>query len=151
MTRGHQIAALAILVLAVFLGWQATRLTYYSPLGPGAGFFPIWLCIVLAFLAVSVLVSATIARAPLPDEFWPERAGVLRIAFVLAGLVFVVAALKPLGFRLTSLLFTATLLPALGRRNPIEIAAVALFASFGVYALFVDQLRLSLPIGMFGF
>jgi putative tricarboxylic transport membrane protein len=151
MTRGHQIAALAFLAVALFLGWQATRLTYYSPLGPGAGFFPIWLCVVLALLSVSVLVTATIVREPLPSDFWPDRGGGLRIALVVAALVFVTLALKPLGFRLTMLVFAAALLPALGRRNPIEIIAVALFASFGVYALFVDHLRLSLPVGMFGF
>lgn len=151
MTRGHQIAALAFLAVAAVLGWEAARLTYYSSLGPGPGFFPVWLCVVLGALSLSIFVGAMIARRPLPADFWPERQGIVRIAIVLTALVFVVLALKTLGFRLTMLAFALVLLLALGRRNPIEVVAVALLASVGVYALFVDHLRLSLPIGIFGF
>jgi putative tricarboxylic transport membrane protein len=150
MTRGHQIAALAFLAVAAVLGWEAARLTYYSSLGPGPGFFPVWLCVALAGLSGLVLVSGKLAPASLPADFWPPRQGIVRIAIVLAALAFVVLVLKTLGFRLTMLAFALTLLPALGRRNPIEVVAVALLASFGVYMLFVDHLRLSLPIGIFG-
>jgi hypothetical protein len=49
--RAYQLSGLAALLVAVFLGYQAAGLTYYTRIGPGPGFFPRWLCGVLALLA----------------------------------------------------------------------------------------------------
>ncbi|MBL8702431.1 MAG: tripartite tricarboxylate transporter TctB family protein [Alphaproteobacteria bacterium] len=151
MTRGHLVAGLCFMALAAFLGWEATRLSYYSPLGPGAGFFPVWLCVALAALSLAVVLGALRSGAALPADFWPDRGGALRVVAVVAGLVFVVLALKPLGFRLTMALLGLELMLALGCRSVLQIAVVVLLGSVGSYALFVDALGLALPVGAFGF
>lgn len=151
MRRGHQIAGLAFLAAAALLGWEGSRLTYYSSLGPGPGFFPVWLCILLALLSVGVLVRATLSPVePLPADFWPEPDGIRRILAVVGSLAFAALALPFLGYRLTMLAFGFGLMVILGRRNPIEILAIALLGSFGTYALFVDRLGVALPVGKFG-
>jgi hypothetical protein len=151
MTRPHLAAGLAFLLLAAFLGWEASRLSYYSSLGPGAGFFPVWLCVALAVLALGVLASAGRGRLAISDaRFWPETPALLRILAVLAGLVFVIALLNTLGFRIAMAIFCVWTMLALGCRGPLQIAVVAILGSIGCKALFVDLLGVALPSGSLG-
>ena len=152
MSRAHAAIGVALLALAAWLGWHASRLTYYSALGPGPGFFPVWLCVALAVLALSVTLSALRARETLPgDDFVPERAGGIRILAVVAALAFVVPGLEILGFRVAMGLFCLAVLLALGCRSPIQIGATVIVGSAGAYALFADALGVALPTGALGF
>jgi putative tricarboxylic transport membrane protein len=151
MARPHLVAGLVFLLLAAFLGREAGRLSYYSSLGPGAGFFPVWLCVVLALLALSVTVNALRGRiAGVDGRFWPENGALLRIAAVLGGLAFVVATLNILGFRIAMAIFCVWSMLALGCRSPLQIGAVALLGSIGCKALFVEVLGVALPSGILG-
>jgi putative tricarboxylic transport membrane protein len=151
MRRAQQIAGLALLALALFLGWQAAQLSYYSPLGPGPGFFPLWLCILLGILSVAALVNSLRGTPPeLATPFWPDRTALVRIGTVIAGLAFVAAAMSTLGFPLTMLVFYGVLAFVLGSRKPVEIVGTALLGSFGVYYAFTRYLSQPLPAGVLG-
>lgn len=151
MRRAKQIAGFSLLALALFLGWHASRLAYYSPLGPGPGFFPLWLCILLGVLAVAAIVNTLRPALPdRPEPFWPERMALLRIAAVIIGLAFVAAFMATLGFPLTMLAFYLALTYVLGSRSPVEILAAALLGSFGVYYAFTRYLSQPLPAGILG-
>ena len=148
--RAHQIAGIVFLLIAVFLGYHALKLRYYTPLGPGPGFFPIWLCGLLGLLALALVVQAWLAAPEkLPDDFFASRVGYLRILVVLAGLFAVPALMPVFGFRLTMLAFYLVLLTFLGRRNPFEIVVLALAGSFGAFYVF-QLLSQPLPVGVFG-
>lgn len=151
MRRSHQITGVVVLLVAGFLGYHAWRLAYYTPLGPGPGFFPLWICILLALLATFVVVNATFREpSALPEDFFATAPAYRRIAAVLIAL-FAVANLMPiLGFRLTMLAFYIALLSLLGRRHPLETLTLALIGSFGVFHLFVEFLSLPLPVGVLG-
>lgn len=151
MRRTYQITGLVFLLLAAFLGYHAWRLSYYTPLGPGPGFFPLWISILLALLAAFVFLQATFRQpAALPGDFFAPASGYRRIAAILIAL-FAVANLMPtLGFRLTMLAFYLALLSLLGRRHPLETLILALIGSFGTFYVFVELLSQPLPIGIFG-
>ena len=148
--RAHQITGVVFLLIAAFLGYHAVKLRYYTPLGPGPGFFPIWLCAILGLLAVTLFFQARLATPePLPEGFFASRAGYFRILVVLAGLFAIPVLMPTFGFRLTMLVFYLALLVFLGRRNPIEIILLALAGSFGTFYVF-QLLAQPLPVGMFG-
>ncbi len=152
MTRAHAALGLALLALAAMLGWHATRLTYYSPIGPGPGFFPVWLCVALAALAASVIASGLRSREGIPGgDFVPPRAGVLRIVVVVAALGALVPGLELLGFRLAMAAFCVVILLALGCRSPLQFALATAAGSLGAHALFADALGVALPAGLLGF
>ncbi len=224
MKRGWQIATLGFIVfagLALVIGvWGASFLNarplpLKDTLGPGPGFFPLWLSILALLLGAGLL--AEVSRRPAEDgdgspypqpgpgvvrTLFPvlallalvawkfpafpllERIGVgselvrtiissilaagcalalvllpqrhdemsddgavLRIGAVLGLLLLATAALDPLGFRVTALLFTALLLPALGAKDLRIIVPFVLSASLGVFYVFYHQLKVPLPIG----
>jgi putative tricarboxylic transport membrane protein len=151
MRRVYVVTGITFLLLAAFLGYHASALRYYTPLGPGPGFFPMWLCGLLGLLALVVIAQAVFAKSePLPDDFFASRSGYRRIATVLIGLLAVAILMPTFGFRLTMLAFFLALLSLLGRRHPLETLLLALAGSFGVFYLFVEFLSQPLPVGIFG-
>ena len=154
MKRGWQLASLAFLALFAFAIWKSTSLALRDALGPGPGFFPLWLGILGVVLAVALLFEVTRQPArnvgPSAAELIPESAALIRIVAVLALLVVAAAAFEPLGFRLTALAFTALLPLLLGARSLLVLVPFALASSFGVFHVFYHWLKVPLPIGLLG-
>ena len=151
MRRPYQIAGAVVLCIAAFVARESLDLRYYTPLGPGPGFFPLWLSILLAILAIAMFWQATFGKADaMPDDFFADRKGYLRMGAVVAALVGVIALMEPIGYCLVMLGFYVYLLSALGRQHPVVTVLVALAGSLGVYYAFVHWLGVSLPIGLFG-
>ena len=152
MKRPYQVTSVVVMCMAAFLANASLELRYYTPLGPGPGFFPLWLSILLAILAIAMFWQATFGKSDaMPDDFFAGRKGYLRIGAVVAALVGVIALMEPLGFCLVMLAFYLFLLSALGRQHLVVIGLVALAGSLGVYYVFVHWLAVPLPIGLFGF
>ena len=66
--HAYQLSGLVGLLVTAVLGYQAARLPYYTRIGPGPGFFPRWLCAILALLSLVILVRAT--RSPTRPLSW---------------------------------------------------------------------------------
>ena len=152
MNRIYQVAAAIFFVAAGAVALYAwLNLQYYTRLGPGPGFFPFWLAVGTALLALRMFYTATFkGREPLPDDFWPSRLGWIRIVAILASLWAAAISMEPLGFRLTMLIFLAFLMLVLARRGVLLSRAIAAVGSFGVYHLFVKGLQIVLPVGPLG-
>ena len=151
MRRVHQATGLILLMLALFFGFEAAGLTYYTRIGPGPGFFPLWLAIILGTLSLGMLVLATREAEPLPADFFPPAGSWLRIGAVAASLFLTAAFLARFGFIATMLAFYLFLLSVLGRRSLVETIALALIGSFGVYYVFTHHLGRPLPAGLISF
>jgi putative tricarboxylic transport membrane protein len=151
MRRPLQIAAIAIALAGLLVVRESVALKLYTAMGPGPGFFPLWLAIALIALAAAMFFQATFQAAePMPEAFLPTSIGLIRILAVLAALVAVMLLLEPLGMRLTMFAFTALLPPLLGYRRPLIVLAIALAASFGVFEVFARVLDIPLPNGPWG-
>ncbi|MBI3709735.1 MAG: tripartite tricarboxylate transporter TctB family protein [Proteobacteria bacterium] len=150
MRRPYQVTALLCLSLALFVGWNAVRLRYYTSLGPGPGFFPLWLAVLFGLLALAMLFHATwsVPEAMKPD-FYPSRAGAMRVGTILALLLVAALAIEAVGFRLTMLAFNLGMMGVFGRRGWIETVLISVAGSFGAYYVFVDFLKIALPEGIF--
>lgn len=152
MKRTYQITGALLILLALFILREANELSFYTPLGPGPGFFPFWLSVILVSLGGVIVVQASFKESdPMPADFFPSRKGFFRAVSILLALAFVVKCLDMLGFRLTMLVFYLFLLTALGRQNLLLTVVVALAGSWGIYYVFVEWLKVILPVGMFGF
>jgi len=140
MKRGWQAALAVLLVVFAFFGFESLRLSLRDALGPGPGFFPFWLSVIGAALAVLLLVQ--LRRQPAAETLTFE----LRpVALVLAGLIVASAALEAVGFRIAMLVLLPYLLIVLGARNWLAIALFSLAGSFGVYHVFSGFLKVPLP------
>ena len=152
MKRGWQAVTVALLVVFAFFAFESFQLSLRDALGPGPGFFPFWLGMLGAVLAVFLLTQLHLNRVDLGTEALVfDRAGVRNAVLVLAGLIVAAALLEVVGFRLSVLLLLPYLLLVLGVRNRVAVGIFAVAGSFGVYHVFFDLLKVPLPVGIFGF
>jgi hypothetical protein len=142
----NTVVAGVFIALGFLMAFDASRMRYYSSLGPGPGFFPLWLGGALTL--VSFLWLVQVRRAPAQPEIsnlWPGRSGMLRIAGVLGSLAFVAFTIDLIGFRLSMFAMLGFLLLTLGRQRRLVALAVAVAGSFGAYYVFSTWLGVSLP------
>lgn len=150
MKIGWQIGSACFLALFAFGVWLSLLLPLGDRLGPGPGFFPLWLGLIGIALSITLFVQTTRQPADaIEDRLTPDRPASLRILAVLVLLAAAALALDPLGFRLTAFLFTGLLLPALGIRSLTVIAIFSAISGFGVFHVFYYWLKVPLPIGVF--
>lgn len=143
---------LAFLALSVFVMGGAFDLDYYTPLGPGPGFFPFWLAAMLALITVGWLIQIYLKPSePLPEGFFPSKRASLRLVSVLGALVLFVVFGEYLGFRIAMLGFILFLLWVLGHRSALVVIGVAVAGSFGSYYLFHDLMGVYLPVATIEF
>lgn len=148
----HRIVAILLILLAAFLGWESSKLQFYTPVGPGAGFFPVCLSFGLALLGAVMLAQSFSSPGEKSEEnLFPNRSGTIRILATLIAIAAFVIALRPLGFRTTTFLMSLSLIHVFGRVSPLISVPVSAGLSFGVYFVFSDVLKVTLPVGSFGY
>ncbi len=146
MRRVNQVAGLLFFVGSILVMWESHGLEYYTPLGPGPGFFPFWLSGILAFLSgIWLIQESRRPSEPLEEGFVPSGRAVLRILAILAALTLMGLLMDTVGFRLAALAFLLFLLLVLGRQNLALTAVIAVVGSFGLYYLFTSYLDVFLP------
>ena len=152
MRKAWQLASLAFVALAAFMLFLSFEYPYKDRLGPGPGFFPIWMALIMAGLALGLWIQTR--RSPNDGQrisvLLPDSEGLRRVLLILIALVVIVVLLDPLGFRLSMLLFLLFLPLALGLRQWAGIVIFAVLGSFGVFHVFYYWLKVPLPIGWFG-
>ena len=154
MKRAWQIMCLAFVAAAILTLIGSFEYPYKDRLGPGPGFFPVWLSLITGGLSLALFCKVTWARkapyspgSPLPES----RSGTIRIFIILVALIGSLVFLDLLGFRITLFLFLLFLPPALGMRNWPIILTLSILGSFGVFHVFYYWLKVPLPLGVLGF
>lgn len=151
MRRVSQGAALVCVLFALWVIAQASQLEYSTSIGPGAGFFPMWLGILFGGLSAIWFVQAsTRPDEPLQEDFIPDRGGMFRIIAILLAIAAFTALVDFVGFQVTMFAFLLFLLLALGRQNPALTLVLSLLGSVGVYYVFVKWLDVPLPTSTIG-
>lgn len=148
MKRPYQITASILFILSTLITYESLQLRYYTPLGPGPGFFPFYLSLCLAVLALVMFYQATFKKSdPRPDNFIESRLGYLRALGICVAWIWAAGMLERLGYRLTMLAFFPFLLLALGRVRWYMIVLITLLGSIVTFYVFTLQLNAPLPVG----
>jgi putative tricarboxylic transport membrane protein len=143
--RGNLFAAGALAAFGGYIIWVAARLPYVSDVGPGPGFFPLWLGIgIIAFSGALLFSSRAGSGAPTSKPAGRAIAGWL-------ALIAAIALLGQVGFLLSFVALTVFLLNGLDRRPALLGLSVALGLAIVFQVLFVAALDVPLPKGPWGF
>src|SRR5512133_406658 len=111
MRRVNQVAGLVFLVGSLLVMLEARNLEYYTKLGPGSGFFPMWVGGALTLLSVIWLVQESRRPSePVAEDYVPKRGGMLRILAILVALAVIGFTVDTLGFQLVAFVFLLFLL-----------------------------------------
>lgn len=145
---GEAISGAVLAALGVYIFLQAREWDYYTPDGPGPGFFPTWYGVAMIVLSLALIVSRIHKADAAGGANWRTawRALSTWLAFALA-----VALMGPLGFLVSFALLTFFLVTVVFGRPVLTASATALLAALGFYVIFPLLLSLPLPTGVFGF
>lgn len=139
------LTGLGFLAGSIYVIWESRNLEYYTPLGPGGGFFPFWLGAIMAGLTLGWLVQEINNKENRNVLFWAKDADIARVILPIIGLIAVSVLMDIIGFQLTIFLFLIFLIKFLGRQSLFRSMTVAFLGSFGVYYIFTHFLDIILP------
>jgi putative tricarboxylic transport membrane protein len=150
LRNGDVVSGALLAALGIYIVVQAHAWKYYTPDGPGPGFFPTWYGLLMIALALGLVISA--ARRPRPQAT-PTRdsAGTIRALICWLAFVACIAAMGALGFRLGFALFTFCLVLFIFQRSVLTAALTGIGTAIAFYIVFPVLLGVQLPHGWLGF
>ncbi|MHB8907432.1 MAG: tripartite tricarboxylate transporter TctB family protein [Syntrophales bacterium] len=153
MKKADLITGVVLLVLSGFVIREAWLMPPSATFGPGSGFLPLWLGLILAVLAVILLATTWTRRATEKDGIspFPGKKALIAIGSVLGGLAVYISLIEVVGFLLDTFLYVAFLLGVVERESWLRTLLVAASTTAGLYLIFQVLLGVTLPSNMFGF
>lgn len=153
MRKADMMTGIVLLVLAGYVMWEAMQMPASATFGPGAGFLPFWVGVILAVLAVFLLASVWTRKMTRKDAQnpFPGAKALLAITGVLGGLAAYIFLIEVLGFLADTFLYVAFLVGMVERQRWRLTLGVAIVTTASLYIVFQVLLGISLPKGMFGF
>jgi len=149
--KGNLIAGAVLAVFGLYVIWVATKLPYVSDVGPGPGFFPIWLGIGMVLFASGLLFSSfrtSVSGADGEPKSWPL---LLRPFAGWVAVMVAIALLGKIGFAATFIILTTFLIVALERRPILLAVAVGVGLAVTFHLIFAVALDVSIPKAVWGF
>ncbi|KQL43542.1 hypothetical protein AN963_29290 [Brevibacillus choshinensis] len=140
-------AGVFLLLVAIVFLIKSFSYAYSSEVGPGPGFFPIWLSGALLVLAVIYIISSM--RSESSDKVtFPSGKSLKSVLFLLCSMILFVALLPYLGFIACSTLFLFALLYKAYKWyiNLLTSAGVSVL----LYVVFAIVLEVQLPVSALG-
>ena len=153
MKKAEIITGFILLVLSGLVIWKALEMPPSATFGPGAGFLPFWLGVLLAVLS-TILVGSAVASQTTGEEsepVFPGKKALFAISLVLVGLAVYIVLIDVLGYVLDTFLFVLFLVKVVEREKWRLALAVSVCATVALFTVFQVLLKITLPSNMFGF
>ena len=152
MKMAEMITGVVLLVLSGLVIWESLQMPPSSSFGPGAGFLPFWLGVLLAVLATILFVSAWRSPAAVQDStpVFPGKQALFAIAAVLAGLAGYILLIDVLGYLVDTFLFIVFLMKVVEHEKWPLTLMVAVITTAALFITFQFLLQITLPSNMFG-
>ncbi len=158
MKRINQLFGCILLTFFLFMAYTAhTTLTYWAEgtfKGPGSGFFPFWINLILAGLTIYWLIQVTIRPGEkMLEDFIPTRHGGILVLVVFMNMVLFTAILDYTGFPVAMFIFLMIMVATLGNRTLRDMIFYVIFSG-AVTAFFVigfgEWLEVAFPKSQIG-
>ena len=145
--RIDQPSGLALIAIALFLGWESRAYPLGSLQDPGPGYMPLLLAIFLGAVGILVLLGGSRSQL-ITDLDWHEAP---RGVLILVTCAVAALGLEHLGYRLTVTALLIFFLGVIERRRALNVALVSVGFAFISFYLVGDLLRVPLPRSPWGF
>jgi putative tricarboxylic transport membrane protein len=149
MRLSDVVPALLMLALSGAIALDTRSLSFWDDTTPGPAFLPVWLAIAGAVLFFLRLAEARRGGGG-PQVQWPQRAAIVRVATVFAGLVAVPPLAPFVGLVPALALLVAFVLLFVLRQSLWPSLATVAITMGVIYAIFVGWLGVPLPKGALG-
>jgi putative tricarboxylic transport membrane protein len=149
--KGNSIVGACLAAFGIYVIFVASKLPYVSEVGPGPGFFPLWLGIGLIIFSSCLVLSSSSAftnESRGDTSSWRASGRALSGWF---GLMVAIALFGWIGFTVSFVVLTVFLIVALDRRPFLLSVGIGIGLAMAFHLLFVIALDVPLPAGPWGF
>jgi putative tricarboxylic transport membrane protein len=152
MKKADLFTGVVLLVLAGYVIYEAWLMPPSGTFGPGSGFFPFWLGIILAGLSLILIVGVALRpKDPNDRSPFPARQALFAVIKVLGGLVIFTVLMETLGFITNTFVFVTYLMKVAQRERWWLTLLIAAATTACLYIVFQVLLGITLPRNQFGF
>lgn len=152
MRKGDRVFAVICLGISLWLILESLQFDYLSKFGPGPGFEPFWLGVILAILSAFLLIN-TIRRKEGKDGEKPILPGwrsLGRLAVIMLTMAGFALVVQSLGFTLSVFLLVTVLLFFLEGVGALKSVYYGVIFSGLIFLVFQYWLGVDLPKGFLG-
>jgi putative tricarboxylic transport membrane protein len=150
LSKENVISALCLGAFGIYVISVAANLAYVSDVGPGPGFFPLWLGVgLIVFAACLIFVAPNAENRETARPAFSKTAGRALAGWV--ALMVAIALLGRIGFILSFVALAVFLIVVLDRRPALLAIIVAIGLAAAFQLIFVAALDVALPTGFWGF
>ncbi len=152
MRRLDKLTAIFLFIFSVLIILETTKMQLYAEFGPGYGFLPFWLGVLLAVLSVLLYVEAW-RRSGTEDNPhpFPPRAALQIVAVALVLVTVFALLLEIVGYLVDTLAFTFIMLTVVEKEKWRSATLFSVAFTLALYLLFQVWLGIRLPKNVFGF
>lgn len=151
MRRADQITGIVMLVFSLTVAYTSWQMPQRVEFGPGMGFLPFWLAVLMAILSVLLLFDASVRKSASTGNPFPAPQALRNVGMVIAGLGVYIAVLDTVGFAVSTILYIVFLLAIVQKERWLKTAIISLLSTGGLYVVFQVLLDVKLPQNIFGF
>lgn len=150
MRRANIVGAMISTAIGLFIVTQAAQLEYWTSMGPGPGFVPLWAGIGISLAGIVLLVQ--ILRSPSDEkEATGEKGRFGVVGFVAVMTMLAAEGMNILGFTITTFLFLVILIGMSRKHRLPTVIGVAGGVTITFLLVFKWGLQVPLPTGYIGF
>jgi len=147
LKKAETVVAVFLVLFSLIMVREALRLSIWSSIGPGAGFFPFWLVLGVGICAVVIVVQSLRAPRAGDEPFIPPGAWrPLLVAFL--PMVAILAMLRYLGIYIGGMLYLTGYMWLVGRHRWPYIVFVSILIPLALFFIFEKWFFLLLPKGI---
>ena len=139
---------IVLFIYSAVMVWQSTTLDYYTPYGPGPGFFPLWISILLLVLSILYLWETTMKEVFLLSNIIPKGKDLRNILAVLGSVVIFMILVNFVGFVISGSILLFLLF--MKEYKWYQGIAMSISISFLLFYIFKTLLDVPLPSNAFG-
>lgn len=144
----ESVVALLIIALASVFMFDSVRIGFgwVEGQGPGPGFFPFWVSLLMLIASVANLVAANTGPTAGASPAFVSRIGIWRVMLVLLPTAIYIGLIQVLGIYVASALFIFGFMVA-SREGIIKSLAVAICVPIALFLMFEKWFLVPLPKG----
>jgi putative tricarboxylic transport membrane protein len=152
MKKADRIFGVIGLGLAIWSYLESTRLTYMTEFTPGPGFMPFWVGVILAILSLYLIFDSYMRKPSEKDnaKLLPTTHALLRVGAIMLFLIIATVIMPYLGFPLTLVLLTTTILRLLERYSIVKSIGYGIAYAVVTWFVFEYIMTMGFPKGFLG-
>lgn len=152
MRKVNKITGFVFFILGILIIVGSSKLEYVRNGLPGPGFFPLWLGIIIAFLALGLIITSFFKNKKSKDDFFEiTKKELNKVIIIISSSVLCIFFTQIIGLIPSLGLMTGAIAFLLGENRLKVIISLTILTPIVLYLIFVVGLKVRMPMGLLNY